>query len=498
MTSAMTRTTLQQPYLPPSAQTQRALTSIEAIAAIQQGRLAASDYLATLLAHAQAMSGLNALTALDVQGALAAARRIDALPADARAQLPLAGLPIVVKDNINTRGLPNTAGTPALEHFIPRDNAPSVQRLLDAGAIVLGKANMHELAFGITSTNLAPHAGPVRNPYDPSRIPGGSSGGTAAAIAARIVPAGLGTDTGGSTRIPAALTGIAGFRPSVGNGGASRRYHDPNAVVPISHTRDTVGPMARSVADIALLDQVITDSAPLVTLDLRGLRVGLPSPLWEGLEPEVEAVARAALLRLQAAGVDWVDMAMPDLLDINSHIGAPLALHESVDDLPAWLDANEAPVHTVADIAARIASPDVRDMYQAVLADEAADQYEEAMTVWRPRLQQYYATAFATHRVDALLFPTTRLAAVPLDEVNGSSTVSIQGAEAVSTFEAFLRNTDPASNAGLPGLSLPAGLTPQGLPVGIELDGPEGSDRRLLAIGVAFEQVLGLLAAPRP
>jgi mandelamide amidase len=256
--------------------------------------------------------------------------------------------------------------------------------------------------------------------------------------------------------------------------------------------------MARSVADIALLDQVITDSGPLPAIDLRGLRIGLPAPLWEGLEPEVEAVARAALRRLEAAGVIQVDMAMAELLDINRHIGAPLALHESAEDLPAWLAANEAPVRTVADIAARIASPDVRDMYQAVLADEAADQYEEAMTVWRPRLQQYYATAFATHRVDALLFPTTRLAAVPLDEVNGSSTVSTQGAEAVSTFEAFLRNTDPASNAGLPGLSLPAGLTPQGLPVGIELDGPEGSDRRLLAIGVAFEQVLGLLAAPRP
>jgi mandelamide amidase len=313
------------------------------------------------------------------------------------------------------------------------------------------------------------------------------------------VPAGLGTDTGGSTRIPAALTGIAGFRPSVGNGGASRRYHDPLAVVPISHTRDTVGPMARSVADIALLDQVITGSAPLPPMDwqgLQGLRIGLPAPLWQGLAPDVEAVARAALLQLQAAGVVWVDMAMPELLDINSHIGAPLALHESVDDLPAWLAANGAQARTVADIAARIASPDVRDLYQAVLADEAADQYDEAMTVWRPRLQQCYATAFATHRVDALLFPTTRLAAVPLDEVNGSSTVSIQGAEAISTFEAFLRNTDPASNAGLPGLSLPAGMTPQGLPVGIELDGPEGSDRRLLAIGVAFEQVLGLLAAP--
>lgn len=150
---------------------QLALTATEAVAAIQSGRLNAADYVATLLARAAALSSLNALTALDLDGALAAARRIDALPAAEKARLPLAGLAIVVKDNINTAGMQTSAGTPALEGFIPKTNAPSVQRLIDAGAIVLGKANMHELAFGITSTNLATHAGPVRNPYDPVLIP---------------------------------------------------------------------------------------------------------------------------------------------------------------------------------------------------------------------------------------------------------------------------------------------------------------------------------------
>ena len=154
--------------------------------------------------------------------------------------------------------MPTSAGTPALQHARPTKNAPSLQKLLDAGAIVIGKTNMHELAFGITSTNLSSFAGPVKNPYDRKRIPGGSSGGTAAAIAARIVTCGLGSDTGGSTRVPAALTGTVGLRPSVGNGGAERRYDDANLVVPISHTRDTVGPMGRTVADVALLDSVIT------------------------------------------------------------------------------------------------------------------------------------------------------------------------------------------------------------------------------------------------
>ncbi|SMG61501.1 indoleacetamide hydrolase [Paraburkholderia susongensis] len=475
---------------------QLALTATQAVDALQSGRLKAVDYVATLLARAAALSHLNALTTLDLDGALAAAQRIDALPATARARLPLAGLPIVVKDNINTAGLPTSAGTPALEGFVPAMNAPSVQRLVDAGAIVLGKANMHELAFGITSTNFAAHAGPVRNPYDPSLIPGGSSGGTAVAIAARIAPAGLGTDTGGSTRIPAALTGTAGFRPSVGNGGAERRYHDSDAVVPISHTRDTVGPMARSVADLALLDGVIAGGAALPALALEGLRIGLPAPLWDGLERQVEDVARVALQKLEAAGVTFVPVAMSELDYLNGMVGGPIAIHEARDDVLAWLVANRAPVQTVAALAARIASPDVRAIYDEVLADVLGTHYPTALNYWRPRLQRYMAATFADANLDALLFPTTRLTAVPIDDLKGSSTVSIDGGPPIDTMEAFLRNTDPASTSGIPGLSLPAGMSASGLPVGLELDGPHGADRRLLAIGVAFEQVLGAPPAP--
>lgn len=479
-----------------SVDTQLALTAVQAVQAIQAGHLKATDYVATLLARAQALANLNALTELDVEGALADARRIDAMTPEARALLPLAGLPVVIKDNINTRRLSTTGGTPALAGFRAADDAPSAKRLFEAGAILLGKANMHELALGITSTNLSTHAGPVRNPYDPGLIPGGSSGGTAAAIAARIVPAGLGSDTGGSTRIPAALTGIAGFRPSVGDGGAARRYHDPQAVVPISHTRDTVGPMARTVADIALLDGVITGDATLPDVSLATLRIGLPAPLWDGLERALETTARDALKRLEAAGVMFVEVAMADLLMLDERTGGPVAIHEAGEDVHDWLVANRAPVKTVAALAASIASPDVRRAYDAILDGGWRDAYHEAITVWRPKLQQHYAETFATHRLDALLFPTTMLAAVPLDEVNGSSSVSIDGGPPVNEMNAYLRNTDPASNAGVPGLSLPAGLTSAKLPVGLELDGPLGSDRRLLAIGMAFEQILGPLPAP--
>jgi mandelamide amidase len=147
-------------------------------------------------------------------------------------------------------------------------------------------------------------------------------------------------------------------------------------------------------------------------------------------------------------------------------------------------------------MAARIASPDVRAIYDGVLADVLGEHYDAALNDWRPRLQQYVAATFADERLDALLFPTTRLAAVPIDDVNGSSTVSIDGSPPIDTMDAFLRNTDPASTSGIPGLSLPAGMTAGGLPVGLELDAPLGEDRRLLAIGVAFEQILGALPAP--
>jgi Asp-tRNA(Asn)/Glu-tRNA(Gln) amidotransferase A subunit family amidase len=173
-----------------------------------------------------------------------------------------------------------------------------------------------------------------------------------------------------------------------------------------------------------------------------------------------------------------------------------VALHEPLEDLPAWLIANDAPVKTVAEVAARIASPDVRAAYEFILADAFGTKYDSAMNTLRPRLQHLYATTFATHALDALLFPTTRLPAVPIDALNGSSQVSVNGGEPIDEMATFLRNTDPASVAGIPGLSLPAGMTQEGLPVGIELDGPIGSDRRLLAIGVAFEQVLGSMPAP--
>lgn len=473
-----------------------AMDSTQAVAAIRSGRMSAVAYTGALLARADQLSDLHAFITLDRDGALAAARRLDAQRASGATLPVLAGLPIVVKDNINTRDLPTTGGTPALRAVRPGANAPSLQKLIDAGAIVLGKTNLHELAFGITSTNLSPFAGPVRNPYDRTRIPGGSSGGTAAAIAARIATSGLGTDTGGSTRVPAALCGIVGLRPSVGNGGAQRRYTDTNAVVPISHTRDTVGPMGRSVADVALLDAVVTGGTPARALPLAGLRIGVPASFWAGLERQVASVVGPARERLAAAGVVFVDVDTVGLADLNAKVSFQLALHEPIADIPAYLAATGVRGIGVAEIAAQIASPDVKGAFGAITADAFGGAYDAAIKVHRPALQALYARYFADNRLDAMMFPTTILAAATIDAANGSGKVSIDGGAPADTFGSFIRNTDPGSNAGIPGLSLPAGLTAGGLPVGLEIDGPLGSDARLLGIALSIEAVLGRLPAP--
>jgi len=225
------------------------LSAAEAAARIRAGTLKSEDLVRALVEVIERKRDLNAFITFDRERAIASAHKADTFAARKSFAGPLHGVPIVVKDNIHVAGLPNSAGTPALRDFVPTRNAPVAEKLIRAGAIVLGKTNMHELAFGITSNNAA--FGPARNAYDPSRIAGGSSGGTANAIAARMAAAGLGTDTGGSVRIPAALNGIAGLRPTLG------RYSQ-EGITPIAHTRDTAGPMAREVADLVLLDTIIT------------------------------------------------------------------------------------------------------------------------------------------------------------------------------------------------------------------------------------------------
>ena len=296
--------------------------------------------------------------------------------------------------------------------------------------------------------------------------------------------------------MPAALCGIVGLRPSVGNGGAERRYDDTNMVVPISHTRDTVGPMGRLVADVALLDSVITGTAMAKPEPLRGKRFGVPAALWSGLDRDVESAMKAARAKLADAGVVFVDVDMPALFEQNAKVSFPIALHEPIDDIPAYLKASEIEGITLADIAAKIASPDVKGAFGAITADAFGAAYQDAITVQRPALQKIYEAYFKDNNVDGILFPTTIAPAPPIDAEKGSGEMSINGGKPVPTFDTMIRNTDPGSNAGIPGLSLFAGMTPGGLPVGLEIDGPVGSDTKLLGLGMSIEAILG--TAPRP
>lgn len=469
------------------------LTATEAVSLMLSGRLRAEAYAEALLERAQSLASLNALISQDPDRVLEAAREADRRRRRGHRLGPLHGLPVLIKDNINTMSLPTTGGTPALAGNHPPTDAAVVTALQRAGALVFGKTNMHELAFGITSNNAA--FGPVRNPYDPSLIPGGSSGGNGAAVAARFAPASIGTDTGGSTRIPAALCGIVGFRPTIGRYPGTGTLAGVGDVVPISHTRDTPGPMARSVADVALLDTAITGTRPRLRRHHFGrLRLGVArGNFFENLDSELEMVVDEALGRLEDHGIVLVEVDIPDLAALNAAVGFPVALFEAGVDLPVYLAKNAAGV-TLAGLAAAVASPDVNFVLNVLVLGGAVPEavYLNALNVERPKLQAAYRQVFEDFGIDALVFPTTPLPARPIGQ---DLTVELNGVQ-VPTFQTYIRHTDPGANAGIPGLSVPAGVTRSGLPVGLELDGPVGSDGTLLAIGFLVEEILGPVPAP--
>ena len=465
------------------------LSAADAAALIRTGKMRSEDLVRALIAKAKAGSSLNAFITLDEPGALKAAQAADAAVKAGTAKGALHGVPLAIKDNIHVAGLPNTAGAPPLKNFVPATNAPVAQKLIDAGAIVLGKTNMHELAFGITNNNGG--FGAVGNPYDPTRFPGGSSGGSGAAIAARMAPAGLGSDTGGSVRIPAGLNGLAGLRPTL------LRYSQ-EGVTPISHTRDTVGPMARTAADLVLLDGVITGAATTLTpRSLKGLRLGVPnSYYWDNLDPETRRVCEAALAKLQAAGVELIKADIANIADLNAKVSFPVALYEVMTDLPAYLKKYNAGVD-MKQLAAGLGSPDVKGLIGAMLEGKPPTipeaVYKDALTA-RPALQKAFADYFAANNVVGIIFPTTPAPAQVI--ATSGETFDLNGQQA-PTFPTFIRNADPGSNAGIPGITVNAGMSANGLPIGIAVDGPANSDRELLALALAMEQVLGRAPAPK-
>ncbi len=392
----------------------------------------------------------------------------------------LAGLPFAVKDNIDVAGMATTAGSPLLRDDVAAVDATVVSVLRDAGAVLVGKTNMHELAFGITSDNTT--FGPVRNPFDPDRVAGGSSGGSAATVALGTVAFSLGTDTGGSVTIPASFCAVVGFRPTTG------RYPG-DGLVNLSWTRDTVGMHAGTVDDVRRIDTVITRAAGRGGgRDRDAPVVGVPRSRYADVDPEVGAVAAAALDRLARAGVRLVDVAVEDDDAIAGGPGLELVLFEARRLLLAR--AAGAPglpaVPEFGDLASRIASPDVRGLAEAIAAaplDPAT--YERARRAcWR--LRRSYAAMYERTGVDAVIAPTCPV--LP-PHVGQRDTLELNGRD-VPLFPTVIRNTAPGTVAGAPMLALPAGRSTTGLPVGMCLEAPPGEDEALLRLAARLEPVL--------
>jgi indoleacetamide hydrolase len=464
------------------------LGAAEAVAHMSQGDFTAEHYAEALLARCRAAHTLNAFITLEPARVLEDARARDRERRAGAKPGPLFGLPMPVKDSVNTLEYPTTGGTPGLRHFRPAKDAPVVASLRSAGALVLGKTNLHELSYGWTSNNLA--FGAVRNPYDPSRIPGGSSGGTAAAIAARLAPLGIAEDTEGSIRVPAAFCGIAGFRPTTG------RY-PTHGCVPISPLFDQVGPHARNVADLALFDSVVADDWHRLEVPaLAGVRLGVVRDYWfTDLDPEVRRVTELALARLKEAGAQIVETQLPGLASLIDLTTDAVQNHDVRVALARYLEEYGAGVNFDAVVAQ--ASPDIQRVFRSDVLPGGANfvteaAYAAARDQYLPELRRLYREYFARTGVAAMVFPTTL---VPAPRIGEETTIEA-GSQTLPFATAVARNIAPGSTAGLPGLVLPVGLTRAGLPVAIELDAAAGTDRALLALGLGVERALETLPAP--
>jgi aspartyl-tRNA(Asn)/glutamyl-tRNA(Gln) amidotransferase subunit A len=383
----------------------------------------------------------------------------------------LHGIPLSLKDNICTEGVRTTAGSKILRDHFPERDAPIVTRLKQAGAVLLGKTNMHEFAYGVTTNN--PHYGAARNPWDTTRIPGGSSGGSAAAVAGGLCFGSIGTDTGGSIRIPAALCGIVGLKPGLGR-------VDVGGVIPLSVTHDCVGPLARTVADTAILFRAIVDDGNgkkevehrrgSSTGKLSKLRVGIPREFFfDVISAEVEKSFHDAVKCIRGLGAKLKEVSIPRL-----------AQTEQAGNRIAWAEASY--YHQQAGwFPSRAAEygEDVRSRLEAgtkVLAVE----YLEAMEQRRNFISQL-REVMEKDAIDALMVPSTPIAA----SVIGEETTRVAQSDH-PTRALLLRLNRPANLAGLPAISVPCGFTPEGLPIGLQFIGADHSEQLLLGIADTY------------
>ncbi|MFI7481197.1 amidase family protein [Kocuria sp. M1R5S2] len=449
------------------------------------GRISHVEHVDALLERLPVAEALGAVISVDADLARALAHALDRRETDG----PLTGVPLAVKDVLDVAGFPTTGGTRALGDHVAGRDASAVDRLRAAGAILVLKTNLHELSLGVTSNNGA--FGPVHHPVDPLLAAGGSSGGSAVAVAVGLVPAAVAAGPAGSARLPAALCGIVGFRPTLG------RYPS-SGVLPLAHSRDTVGPMARTVDDVVLLDALLAGEHPhgapgarRLEVDdegpgpLHGVRLGVPELFLRDLEPGVDAVFGAVLRALEAAGAELVEVDVRPARELAAPAGMTIALHEFLPDLESYLAAG-AGRRSLAEIRDGIAGPDVRRIWQLAEVFRAADDEYRAAQEERAMARRLYSAALAAQGVTALVQPTAPLTARPLGE---DETVELNGRR-VPTYETFTRHCDLAGFLGTPGVSIPAGHTAEGLPVGLELGGGPGSDAVVLDLARTVEALL--------
>src|SRR6266849_5262875 len=431
---------------------------------------------------------LNAYITVTAEVALAQAKKAEAELFAPRGRKghrdrgPLHGIPISLKDNIYTKGIRTTAGSKILKDFIPQHDAVVWDKLREAGAILLGKTNLHEFAYGVTTNN--PHYGPTRNLWDLARIPGGSSGGSAAAVAAGLCYGSIGTDTGGSIRIPAGLCGIVGFKPGIGRVSAE-------GIVPLSHRLDFVGPLARTAADAALLldpiflrgkkEPRLSPQRKYSTRSLRKLRLGLPKEFFfDVISDDVYVLFREGVRRLQKAGATVKEVSIP-LLSETEEAGNHIAwaeathYHQQAGWFPAHSEEYGEDVRTRLEMGTKV----------------SATAYLEALELRDKFIQQFHL-AMADAGVDALVAPTTPIPAPLL----GEESTPI-GKVNHPTRALLLRLNRPANLAGVPAVSVPCGFTSASLPVGLQLIGAITDEVLLIRIAQVAQAILPVLRRPK-
>jgi aspartyl-tRNA(Asn)/glutamyl-tRNA(Gln) amidotransferase subunit A len=435
---------------------------------------------------------LNAFITVDRERSLAQARAADAKRAHGDAG-PLTGIPVALKDIYCTKGQRTTCGSRMLEHFISPYDAHVVEQLERAGAVTLGKCNMDEFAMG--SSNENSYFGPVRNPWDRRRVPGGSSGGSAAAVAARMAPAATGTDTGGSVRQPAAFSGVCGLRPTYG---LVSRY----GLIAFASSLDQAGPIARSAADLALLLNVMAgfDARDSTSLDrpkedytenlemrMGGLRIGLPAEYFgEGIEPGVRMAVEAAVAWFEAQGARRVELELSR---------TKLAVPAYYVIAPAEASSNLARFDGVRYGYRAKEYSDLVDMYCRTRAEAFGAEVKQRILVGTYVLSHGYYDAYylQAQKVRRLIAQDFSLAFEKCDVILGPTapTTAFEiGAKAGDPVQMYLGDifTIPAALAGLPALSIPCGFDEKGLPVGLQLMGEHFSEATLLGAAHRYQQ----------